>query len=62
MNTNKDRVDIAAAALKSLDDPDTAVRDLLANLMHYCKKAEISFANELKFAAYHFDDEEGELS
>ena len=53
--TNEDRAARAAAALEQYAEP--LVRDLLADIMHYCQKSGISFDAELESASLHFDAE-----
>ena len=49
---NKDRADIAAKALLLVDECN--VRDLLANLMHYCEREQFDFDGALNIARVHF--------
>ena len=64
--SNYDRVGYAQQALELYpfnEDPDSAIVDLLANLMHYCQANSHDFEAELKTARMHFgaeNEDEGE--
>lgn len=61
--TNIDRAGWAETALKAFekvtgsDAKEEGVRDLLADMMHYCDVNDIDFANELRVATDNYDEE-----
>lgn len=67
--TNDERANRIPPALLAYEEakgdgngiPDeTSIRDLLADLMHYCRKNDLNFNQELRFAAENFEIEVNE--
>ena len=63
--TNESRAERIRPALELMDEPENAVRDLLANIMHFCRiEGTHDFETELEAAQGHFwaevDEEEAE--
>jgi hypothetical protein len=61
-NMNGDRAEWAAAALRHFQcctgtDYDTALVDLLGDLMHWCDRNGVDFEDELSRARRHYDAE-----
>jgi hypothetical protein len=59
---NNDRASWAAHAIDEFRrltgaDEETAVCDLLANLMHWCDRNNQNFGNELSIASMHYERE-----
>lgn len=48
---------MAAFIINSMDDPDSAIVDILANMMHYCQQTRQDFEASLGMARNHFDEE-----
>jgi hypothetical protein len=68
-NLNDDRAEWAAAALDTFrercyqlpEEPITVLGDLLCDLMHWCDRNEVSFAEALENAQGNYADETREL-
>ena len=59
---NDQRAERAAAALQIFQtvtgtDPEDALCDLLADLMHWCDRNGCAFSNELRRARFHYEEE-----
>ena len=50
-------IEKVAACLLNYDDDESNVRDLLADILHYCDKHSIDFTNELRIASDNYQAE-----
>lgn len=59
-HTNDQHADQAKRAMSEYgveNDAETAVEDLLANLMHFCHREDLDFEDLLTMASIHFEAE-----